>query len=60
MASKKEKALGSGLGALFGSEQPLAPEKLPISKVEPRSGQPRTRFDEPRSWRWWKTCSGRT
>ncbi len=47
MASKKEKALGSGLGALFGSEQPLAPEKLPISKVEPRSGQPRTRFDEP-------------
>ena len=47
MASKKEKALGSGLGALFGSEQPLTPEKLPIAKVEPRSGQPRTNFDEP-------------
>ena len=42
MASKKEKALGSGLGALFGSEQPLAPEKLPISKVEPRSATTRS------------------
>ena len=47
MASKKDKGLGAGLGALFGSDQPITPEKLPISKVEPRSGQPRTTFDEP-------------
>jgi len=44
------KGLGTGLGALFGSAaiDPLANDfvYLPISKVEPRQGQPRTDFDE--------------
>ena len=46
MATKK--GLGTGLGALFG-EGAAMPEAdtLPISRVEPRSGQPRTVFDEP-------------
>ena len=48
MAAKKGLGLGTGLGALFGEDQALAPaETLPISRVEPRAGQPRTRFDEP-------------
>ena len=48
MAKKKNYGLGTGLDALFGDETPVtAPETLPISKVEPRSGQPRTQFDEP-------------
>ena len=48
MAKKKAYGLGSGLGALLGDEQLVSPaETLPISRVEPRSGQPRTRFDEP-------------
>ena len=48
MAPKKGLGLGTGLGALFGEEETLsAPETLPISRVEPRAGQPRTRFDEP-------------
>lgn len=41
--------LGSGLEALFGEEvQPSAGqgETVPISKVEPREGQPRIKFDE--------------
>lgn len=43
----KSKGLGSGLGALFGDEPELTPtEELPISRVEPREGQPRTIFDE--------------
>ena len=49
----KKGGLGAGLGALFGEEPvsaaPQAPEtdtKLPISKVEPRSDQPRAIFDE--------------
>ena len=46
MAEKR--GLGSGLGALFG-DTAAAPEneilKLPISKVEPRAGQPRYNFD---------------
>ncbi len=43
-----KKGLGTGLGALFGEEPDLIPtDTLPISKVEPRSGQPRTKFDEP-------------
>ena len=43
-----KKGLGTGLGALFGEEPELAPaETLPISRVEPRAGQPRTVFDEP-------------
>lgn len=46
MATRK--GLGTGLGALFGEDPALAaPETLPISRVEPRSGQPRTNFDEP-------------
>ncbi len=48
MAKKKNYGLGTGLDALFGDETPVtAPETLPISKVEPRAGQPRTQFDEP-------------
>ena len=48
MAKKKEPALGTGLDALFGDEPALTgPETLPISKVEPRTGQPRQQFDEP-------------
>lgn len=50
MANQK-KGLGTGLGALLGEE--AAAEKsyggavmLPISKVEPRSDQPRCKFDE--------------
>ena len=47
MAKKKGYGLGSGLGALLGEEQSAAPaESLPISRVEPRAGQPRTRFDD--------------
>lgn len=43
------KGLGTGLDALFGPEEGLqaAVDTLPISRVEPRSGQPRTVFDEP-------------
>ena len=58
MAAKKKTGLGTmdtGLNALFGAElpetaevgTPTGVETLPISRVEPRSGQPRTRFDEP-------------
>ena len=56
MAKKKTYGLGTGLDALFRDAAP-APEQepaegpsretLPISRVEPRSGQPRTKFDEP-------------
>ncbi|MBR2717214.1 MAG: ParB/RepB/Spo0J family partition protein [Oscillospiraceae bacterium] len=46
MAAKK--GLGTGLGALFGEDPELtAADTLPISRVEPRSGQPRTMFDGP-------------
>lgn len=44
-----KKGLGSGLSALFGEEETVAvntAETLPIEKVEPRAGQPRTSFDE--------------
>ena len=47
----KKGGLGSGLSALFGEEY-AAPgsqsqaSTLPISKVEPRADQPRSRFDE--------------
>ena len=48
MAKKKEHGLGMGLGALFQDEPELTPsDTLPISRVEPRAGQPRTAFDEP-------------
>lgn len=44
------KGLGMGLGALFGEEltelEPTDFEYLSISKVEPRSQQPRKNFDE--------------
>lgn len=51
MAEKTSKrGLGSGLGALFGEDiGTAAGEKevtLPISRVEPRAGQPRYHFDE--------------
>ena len=41
-----KKGLGTGLGALFGEDEIAAPQTLPISRVEPREGQPRTQFDE--------------
>ena len=46
----KKGGLGSGLGALFGDSD--APKRastestLPISRIEPRSDQPRSRFDD--------------
>ena len=51
-----KKGLGTGLNALFGEAEKDDREEiqqLPISRVEPREGQPRTNFDEPasRSWR---------
>ena len=52
MTMAKKGGLGSGLGALFGEEYtaPAASQEsqstLPISKVEPREDQPRSRFDE--------------
>lgn len=46
----KKGGLGNGLGALFGElrEPEPAPQEitLPISKVEPREDQPRSRFDD--------------
>ncbi|MDD5937923.1 MAG: ParB/RepB/Spo0J family partition protein [Clostridiales bacterium] len=46
----KERGLGRGLDALFGDTslqtQGDGPLSLPISQVEPRPGQPRTRFDQ--------------
>lgn len=47
--AKKNYGLGNGLNALFGEETVSNEgiETLPISRVEPRTGQPRTRFDEP-------------
>lgn len=49
MAAKK--GLGTGLDVLFGEsakdeEQKELVQSLPIAKVEPREGQPRTVFDE--------------
>ncbi len=54
MAKKKTPALGTGLDALFRDSAPAeqqpagepVPTVLPVSKVEPRAGQPRTTFDE--------------
>ena len=41
------KGLGKGMMALLADEAELSPaDFLPIAKVEPRSGQPRTSFDE--------------
>ena len=44
-----QKGLGAGLGALLGgdaAEGNVGGLYLPVSKIEPRAGQPRTRFDE--------------
>ena len=50
MAAKEKKGLGTGLDALFGSasfdDEEAELLTLPISKVEPRSEQPRIYFDE--------------
>lgn len=50
MASKQNKGLGTGLGALFGNDDFNEEESellyLPITKVEPRLEQPRNYFDE--------------
>lgn len=50
MAGKEKKGLGTGLDALFGSaafdDEEAELLTLPISKVEPRSEQPRKYFDE--------------
>lgn len=43
------KGLGKGMGALLGEEtmqeEATPAQKLPISRIEPRRGQPRERFD---------------
>lgn len=50
MAKTSKKGLGTGLGALLGSETVAEttgkPSMLPISKIEPKADQPRTMFDE--------------
>lgn len=48
MAAKEKKGLGTGLGVLFGADEfddEAEQLTLPISKVEPRSEQPREYFD---------------
>ena len=45
MAAKEKKGLGTGLGVLFGADE-AEQLTLPISKVEPRSEQPREYFDQ--------------
>ena len=52
-ASKQNKGLGKGLGALFGDLPPIpeprsgteTPQTLPLQKIEPNPGQPRQDFD---------------
>ena len=49
MAAKEKKGLGTGLGVLFGADEfddETEQLTLPISKVEPRSEQPREYFDQ--------------
>ena len=51
MAEKKTGRLGTGLSALFGEEENILtggqpPVTLPLSKLEPKSDQPRRHFDE--------------
>ena len=49
MAAKEKKGLGTGLGVLFGADDyddEAEQLTLPISKVEPRSEQPREYFDQ--------------
>ena len=49
MAEKAKRGLGTGLGALFSEPEPqeeaAPPTVLPISRVEPRSEQPRKEFE---------------
>lgn len=47
--AREKKALGTGLGVLFGEDEQNAGGEtltLPISKIEPRQDQPRDYFDE--------------
>ncbi len=47
--AREKKALGTGLGVLFGEDEASAGGEtltLPISKIEPRQDQPRDTFDE--------------
>ena len=49
MAERAKKGLGTGLSALFGEDFTEDEGELltvPLTKVEPRSDQPRSRFDE--------------
>ncbi len=52
MSEKGKRGLGTGLGALFAEPEPAEAGEtqetlsLPISRVEPRQGQPRRSFDE--------------
>lgn len=49
MVAKEKKGLGTGLGVLFGADEfddEAEQLTLPISKVEPRSEQPREYFDQ--------------
>lgn len=49
MSAKEKKGLGTGLGVLFGADEfddEAEQLTLPISKVEPRSEQPREYFDQ--------------
>ena len=49
MAAKEKKGLGTGLGVLFGADEfddEAEQLTLPISKVEPRSEQPREYFNQ--------------
>ncbi|MDR2420729.1 MAG: ParB/RepB/Spo0J family partition protein [Oscillospiraceae bacterium] len=49
MANLKNRGLGSGLGALLNVAAIFEPngfEYIPIEKIEPRRGQPRTGFEE--------------
>ena len=49
MAAKEKKGLGTGLGVLFGADEfddETEQLTLPISKVDPRSEQPREYFDQ--------------
>ena len=43
-----QKGLGAGLGALFGDDavEQESVSSLPIAKIEPKTGQPRMKFDE--------------
>ena len=42
----QKRGLGTGLGALFGDDITMTSDTLPITKIEPRQGQPRVAFDE--------------